>query len=386
MTQRPPRNLPTRLVQAGRKPGAYEGAVNPPIQRASTILAQDPIDLYKPGVNTYGIHGMAVHDVLKEALCDIEGAAACTLVPSGLAACTLALFALTSPNEHVLVTDSVYGPTRRFCDRELAARGIHVEYFAPTIGADFHTLLRANTSLVVLETPGSLTFEMQDVGLIAGLAKAAGARVMLDNTWSAGLYFPPFGHGVDVSIQALTKYQAGHSDVLAGAVLTADERLGKKLSETAKNWGFALAPEDAYLVLRGLRSLPVRLAQHDANGRKVGAFLAQRDGIRRVRHPALPGDPGHALWKRDFTGAAGVFAFELDDDRADSADRVLSALTLFGLGFSWGGYESLAIPCDPQLDRTLPALTDCGPLIRLSIGLEDADDLIADLDQALATL
>ncbi len=383
MTQPPQRRLPTRLVQAGRRPGLFEGAVNPPIQRASTILVDTPGDLYRSDIKTYGIEGMAVHDVLRETLCDIEGASACTLTPSGLAACTLALFALTKPDDHVLVTDCVYGPTRRFCDRELSGRGVHVEYFDPGIGADFERLLRTNTRLVVLESPGSLSLEVSDTPLIAGLARAAGARVMLDNTWSAGVYFSPFGHGADVSIQALTKYQAGHSDVLAGAILTADERLGAKIAAAGKNWGFALASEDAYLVLRGLRSLPVRLARHDESARRVAAFLAGQPQVRRVRHPALPDDPGHALWARDFTGAAGLFAFELADASPGAADRFLSALRLFGLGFSWGGYESLAISCDRQLDRTVTDTRGWGPLIRLSIGLEDPDDLIADLGAAL---
>jgi cystathionine beta-lyase len=209
---------------------------------------------------------------------------------------------------------------------------------------------------------------------------------MLDNTWSAGVYFKPFEHGVDVSIQALTKYQAGHSDVFAGAILTADERLGAKIAAAGKNWGFALAPEDAYLVLRGLRSLPVRLARHDESARKIATFLAGQPQVRRVRHPALPDDPGHALWARDFTGAAGLFAFELADASPGTDDRFLSALKLFGLGFSWGGYESLAISCDPQLDRTVTDTRVWGPLIRLSIGLEDPDDLIGDLAAALAAL
>ena len=290
----------TRTLMAGRDPKLFNGAVNPPVERVSTLLLSKVSELYGSDIQTYGLDGMAVHRTLEQALLEIEGGAAVQLLPSGLAACTLPFLAHCKSGDHVLVTDSVYGPTRRFCDRLLKNMGVETTYFAPRIdAAGLAALIRPTTRLLFLESPGSLTFEIHDTRALAETAHAAGVKVAIDNTWSAGVFFKPFENGVDISIQALTKYQAGHADVLMGAILSADKATAALIRQTAKDIGFGTSPDEVYLALRGLRTMHVRLKQHDSTAREVAAWLAARPEVAQVLHPALPDCPDHALWKRE---------------------------------------------------------------------------------------
>jgi cystathionine beta-lyase len=376
----------TRLALAGRDPARFDGAVNAPVHRASTLIIPDVDDLYNTPKKTYALEGMAVQEALRAALTAVEGGAEATLAPSGLAACTLALLTVTRAGGDILVTDSVYGPTRRFCDTMLKRMGAVPRYFDPRIGAGIAAQITDDTCAVFLESPGSLTFEVQDVPSIAAAARARGVPVLLDNTWSAGVYFKPFQHGVDLSTQALTKYQAGHADLLLGAVVSATDEWGARVRAAYKQLGFGAAPDDCFLALRGMRTMPVRLAHQGAAALKIAAWLQARPEVAAVLHPALPSHPDHELWRRDFTGASGVFAIVLKPTDAPALKRLLQSLRLFSMGFSWGGFESLIVPCDPQLTRTAVPRQGAGPLLRLSIGLEHVDDLIADLEQAFATL
>lgn len=378
--------LATRLVAAGREQPGRGGGVNPPIQRASTLLFPDVESLYGEERRSYGLDGMEAHDALARALIDIEGGAGAQLVPSGLAAITMALMAALRPGGEVLVTDSAYGPTRRFCDGVLAASGVATRYYDPRIGAGIAELLGPRTCAIVLESPGSLTFEVQDIPAITAAAKAAGVVTILDNTWSAGVYLKPFDLCVDYSIQALTKYQAGHADVLLGAILARTPELYEQARQTAKAFGVGVgSAEDAYLCLRGLRTMPLRLEHQSAAGLKIARWLEARPEVAEVLHPALPSSQDHALWARDFTGAAGLFGVVLKPLETASLDRALAEMAHFSMGFSWGGFESLIIPCNQQLRRTATPWAK-GPLLRLSIGLEDPDDLIADLAVLLAKI
>lgn len=378
--------LETRLALAGRDPARSEGAVNPPVQRASTLLIANCDDLYDTPKKTYALEGMAVHDALKAALVAVEGGSGAVLAPSGLAACTLALLTVARRDGELLVTDSVYGPTRRFCDRTLKRLGITTHYIDPRIGAGIVDLITDKTCGVFLESPGSLTFEVQDVPAIAATARARGVPCILDNTWSAGVHFKPFVHGVDLAVQALTKYQAGHADAFMGAVICATPQWAERVTMAYKELGLGAAPDDAYLVLRGMRSLAVRLERQGASALRIAQWLEARSEVSRVLNPALPSSQDHALWRRDFTGAAAVFGVVLKPAPPERVSAMLENLTLFAMGFSWGGYESLAIPCDPQVIRTARPWKAEGPLIRLSIGLEHAEDLIADLEQGFAHL
>ncbi len=376
----------TRLALAGRDTTRHDGAVNPAIHRATTLVIDDTADLYNTPKKTYALEGMAVQDALKHALLAIEGGAAVTLAPSGLGACTLALLTIARAGGELLVVDSVYGPTRRFCNTVLHRLGVRTTYFDPHIGGDIAGLINENTCSVFLESPGSITFEVQDVPAIAAAAKARGVPTILDNTWSAGLYFKPFEHGIDLSVQALTKYQAGHADAFMGAVLAATPQMGERVKATYKQLGLGASPDDAYLVLRGMRSLSVRLDRQAASGLRIARWLETRPEVARVIHPALPSHPDHALWKRDFTGAAGVFGAVLKPVDDAKLKVMLESYALFSMGFSWGGYESLIIPCDDNITRTATPWKAEGPVIRLSIGLEHPDDLIADLTQGFARL
>jgi cystathionine beta-lyase len=378
--------LGTRLVHAGRDPKRADGAVNPPIHRASTLLLDDTDDLFSGKVKTYALEGMAIQEAPCEALVAIEGGAGAVLAPSGLAACTLALLSVTRAGGEILMTDSVYGPTRRFCDTVLKRLGVKTIYYKPRIGAEIAGLINDQTCAVFMESPGSLTFEIQDVPAIARAAQARGVPTMIDNTWSAGVYFDPFKHGVDLSIQALTKYQAGHADAFMGAVLcrTADWR--KQIKATYKELGLGASPDDAYLVLRGIRSMQARLERQSASALEVARWLETQAPIARLLHPALSSHPDHVLWRRDFTGASALFALILRPTTPDKLKAFLEGLELFGMGFSWGGYESLIAPYDGQIPRTAEPWNAEGHLVRLSIGLENPADLIDDLANGLARL
>lgn len=378
--------LETRLVLAGRDPARFEGAVNPAIHRATTLLIDDTDELYDTPRQTYALDGMAVQKALREALVAIEGGADAVLAPSGLGACTLALTTVARAGGEILVTDAVYGPTRRFCELTLKKFGVTARFFDPRIGAGIAELITDATCGVFLESPGSLTFEVQDVPAIVAAAHARSVPVILDNTWSAGVHFKPFALGVDYSVQALTKYQGGHADVFLGAVLAATPDLAKRATATYKQLGFNASPDDAYLVLRGLRTLGVRLERQGASALKVARWLQARPEVSHVLHPAFESHPDHALWKRDFTGASGLFAVVLKQTEAARLKAMLESLRVFAMGFSWGGYESLIVPSDDNIRRSAVPWRGEGPILRLSVGLEHADDLIADLAEGFAHL
>lgn len=378
-------SLETRLAHAGRDPARSDRAVNPAIHRATTLIADDVGELYDAR-KTYALDGMAVQEALREALVAIEGGVGAVLAPSGLAACTLAILCVARADSEILITDSVYKPTRRFCDHMLKRLGVSARYYDPRIGTGIAELITERTCAVFMESPGSLTFEVQDVPAIVAAARARKAPTIIDNTWSAGVYFKPFEHGVDLSIQALSKYQAGHADAFMGAVLGATKTWVDRLWMAYKDLGLGASPDDAFLVLRGLRTLAVRLERQSATALTIARWLEAQPQVARVLHPGLESSPDHGVWKRDFTGASGLFALVLNPASAERVAEMLESLALFGLGFSWGGYESLAIPCDSQIVRTAAPWRAEGQTIRLSIGLEHETDLIADLAQALARL
>lgn len=375
----------TRLIRAGSTYGDLVKTVGPPIQRGSTVLLPCAEALYDDDAYvTYGRAGLAAHDALKSALSEMEGALGVSLYPSGLAALTGAMLAVLKAGDEVLVVDNIYKPTRRFCDQVLARYGVTVRYFDPLLSPE--DLLASSgraTRLIAMESPGSLTFEMQDLAAVARLAKARGILTLADNTWGAGYLFKPLAQGIDISVQALTKYVGGHSDVFMGSAAASDPALVRQLEDGVHNLGWAVAAEDAYQMLRGLRTLPTRLARQGEAGLKIAAWLAEQPEIAEVIHPALPGSAGHALWARDYSGACGLFGFVLKPGSEACANAFLNALKLFGLGFSWGGFESLAILCDPQLGKRKFAPHYVGPLMRLHIGLENEDELIADLRAGL---
>jgi cystathionine beta-lyase len=377
----------TRLIHGVRHDAETPLAVTvgPPIQRGSTLLLADSTAVRDHGQATYGRQGLAAQAALQAALAEMEGAAFVALYPSGLAAITGALLAVLNAGDDILVTDSIYRPTRRFCDKALARFGITTRYFDPTLSADaLLALAGPATRLIMLESPGSLTMEMQDVSAIAKAAKAKNILTAIDNTWGAGLVFKPLEHGVDLSIQSLTKYVGGHSDVFMGSAAAIGETICRRLEASQVEIGWAVSPDDAYAMLRGLRSLGTRLDRHGASALEVSAWLQTQPQVLQVLHPALPGAPGHDLWTRDFSGACGLFSVVLKPGSTTAVDAFLDAVTLFGLGYSWGGFESLTIPCDPQLSSRAVRPAFGGPLIRLHVGLEAPADLIDDLAQALA--
>jgi cysteine-S-conjugate beta-lyase len=377
------RKLSTRITHAGRDRKLTQGGVNPVVQRASTVIVESASKLFEPGNWTYGRHGTATHEALKQAMCELEDAQHCALLASGLMACTVPFLAFAPTGSHVLVGDNTYGPTRRFCDRTLKPMGVETEYFDTTIGAGISVLIRPNTRLIFLESPGSMTFEVADLPAISQAAKAKGVVTVLDNTWSGGVYLKPLALGADLSVQANTKYVSGGADVINGAILANDDRLIARIKEAIADIGSNVSADDAFTILRGLRSLPVRMEKHQASTLDVARALMKHPGVQRILHPALEDDPGHDLWRRDFTGSSGLFGIVLKQMPTKQVHVFLDALQLFGLGFSYGGFESLAIHCDPQLKRTVAKPAYGGPLIRLSVGLEEPEDLIADLEQAL---
>ncbi len=375
----------TQLTHVAR-PAGDKVTVNPPTERGSTVILTDPATLYTPGARTYGRLGLSTHRALEDALCQINGARSAILTPSGLSACTFALTAFVRPGAHVLIVDCVYSPTRKFCDGVLAPMGVAVTYFDPRIGDDIGALIRPETTAIFLESPGSLTFEVQDTPAIVARAQAAGVVTIMDDTWSAGRLCQPLALGVDVTAQALTKYAAGHSDVLMGAIMTRADEHADAVMHMVRSYGVAPGPDDAALVLRGLRTLDVRLERSGTVGLSLAAWLARQPQVDAVLHPGLAGSMDHEMWRRDFSGSAGLFAFTLKSGGRDAAERFLHALDVFAMGFSWGGYESLAIVCDPQLTRVAVPWSANGPLIRLGVGLEDEEDLRADLERGLAAL
>ncbi|UAK24001.1 cystathionine beta-lyase [Sphingomonas nostoxanthinifaciens] len=383
-----PRRPATRLVEGGRRREWTNGVVNPPVWRASTMLFDDVATLRAAGRKPdegfyYGRRGTPTQWALADALTSLEpGAAGTVLLPSGVAAITTTLLALLAPGDELLVVDSAYEPTRVFADTILARIGVTTRYYDPLVSGDaIGALFSDATKVILMESPGSLTFEVQDVPAIAAAARARGIVSVIDNTWATPLLFPAIGHGVDVSILACTKYVVGHSDVMMGSV-TAVPGLFERIRKTAQGLGQCVSPDDAFLASRGLRTMGVRLRQHGESALAIARWLAAHPRVARVLHPALPDALGHDRWQRDFAGASGLFAIAL---RGDDAMRVqfVDALHHFGIGFSWGGYESLALPIEPERARTAVPWPSPGPMVRLQIGLEDTDDLIADLAQAL---
>jgi len=384
--------MDTTLAHADGDPFSRHGAVNPPVYRASTILyptvgeyeaARDPARRFD--VVRYGQLGTPTTFALEQAVAAIEGGYRAMLLPSGLAAVTATLQALLSSGDHVLMVDTTYASTRRFCDSTLSRFGVTTTYYDPLAGGAIEKLFRPNTRVVFLESPGSITFEVQDVPAIAAAAHAAGLAVVMDNTWASPYFFAAFAQGVDVSIQAATKYFAGHSDVMMGTITTT-EPLYERVRSTVADLGHCVSGDDAYLVLRGLRTLGVRLERHQRNAVRVAEWLRTRPEVARVHYPALPDDPGYAIWKRDFTGASGLLGVSLAPAPKAAVAAMLDGLELFGKGVSFGGFESLAIPMDPAPVRTATAWTSTRPYLRLHIGLEDPDDLIADLARGLDRL
>ena len=379
----------TKLVEGGRRKEWLRGMVNVPVSRTSTVLYDSVADAeaaYPPedGRLSYGRNGTWTQWSLAEALTELEpGAAGTRLFPSGSAAVSIALTSVLAPGDELLMVDSAYAPTRHFCDRELKRLGIATRYYDPLSSpTEIEALAGEKTRAIFMESPGSLTFEVQDVPGICSVAKERGIATLLDNTWATPFSFQAIGKGVDLSIVACTKYISGHSDVMMGSVTAASSHW-QRLDRTSRSYGQYVSPDDAYLVARGLRTLGVRLRQHQANALKVANWLQGQPQVSAVLHPAFEGSAGHEYWKRDFAGASGLFSFALKGGEKTARDRLVDSLELFGIGYSWGGFESLAIPADVDKLRTAAKRDYGGPLVRLHIGLEDPDDLIADLGRAL---
>jgi cystathionine beta-lyase len=366
----------TKLIEVGRQPSLHAGAVNTPVYRVSTVLFPDVESMFDGSQPyTYGRRGTPTTRALEDAFCALEGGARTVLTPSGLSACVLAILTVCGAGDHLLVTDSVYGTTRVSCQRLAKRLGITTTFFSPTAGAMIKELFRPETKAVFLESPGSITFEVQDVPAIAAVAHDKGIAVIFDNTWATPLYFDALGHGVDLSVQSATKYVGGHADLLMGAV-TANAAYEERLVHAHGDLGLCASGDDAFLTLRGLRTLGVRLKRHQESATELAIWLKGRPEVARVLYPPLHDDPGHALWKRDFTGACGLFSIVLRDASDEAVAAMLNGMKHFSLGYSWGGFESLALPA--HYHRSFPKKFE-GPLIRLHIGLENVDDLKADL-------
>ena len=384
---RKPKGTGTRLVEAGRRAEWTRGIVNVPVWRASTILfdsvaAMREATPAQEGLLHYGRNGTPTTWSLAEALSELEpGAAGTRLFPSGVAAIAVALLAVLEPGDELLMVDSAYWPTRAFCNDVLKRMGIVTTYYDPLIGAGIETMFGERTKAVFMESPGSLTFEVQDVPAICAAAKARGIATLLDNTWATPLFFPALAAGVDLAILACTKYVVGHADVMIGSV-TANADHWRRLERTSRAFGQHCGPDDAFLAARGLRTLEIRLRRHEESALAVARWLREQPQVARVLHPAFPDCPGHEIWARDFAGSSGLFAFVLAGGDDEDRVRLVDGLDHFGIGYSWGGFESLALPADPV--RTAAPWSAEGPLVRLHVGLEDPDDLIADLAAGLA--
>lgn len=382
----------TQLAVLGRDTDGQHGFINPPVYHGSTVLFPTASDLlnrknysgfrdkgHQP--YSYGLRGTPTTDALEEVLTELDGGEGTVLLPSGLAAVTLSLLTVAGAGDHVLMTDSVYQPTRVFCAGTLKRMGVETTYYDPRIGGDIAALFRDNTTAVFTESPGSQTFEIQDINAIAKAARDRDVAVVVDNTWATPLFFRPLDHGADMTVQAGTKYFCGHSDVMMGSI-TANAAWWPRLRRTHDEIGMALAPDDVFLTLRGVRTMAVRLAQHQASAIEIAQWLEKRPEVSRVLHPALESHPDHHLFKRQFTGSTGLFSAVLNPIETDRFHAFLDSLTLFGMGYSWGGYESLIIPFDSAPYRTATTFQAEGPCVRLHIGLEDTADLKDDLDQA----
>ena len=382
----------TKLVVGGRRKEWLRGMVNVPVSRTSTVLFDTIAEMdgaYPPkdGRLSYGRNGTWTQWSLAEALTELEpGAAGTRLFPSGSAAVAIALTSVLSPGDELLMVDSTYGPTRHFCDRDLKRLGVVTRYYDPVASVEeIEAMVSDKTRAIFMESPGSLTFEVQDVPGICAMAKGRGLTTLLDNTWATSFFFTAIQKGVDLSITACTKYVSGHSDLMMGSVTAAPSHF-EKLSRTGRGYGQYVSPDDAYLAARGLRTLGVRLRQHELGAVKIAHWLKDQPHVGAILHPAFAECAGHDYWRRDFTGSSGLFSFALKEADEAARDRFIESLELFGIGYSWGGFESLAVPADTGKLRTASSRDFGGPLVRLHIGLEDPDDLIADLTQAFAVL
>lgn len=383
----------TRLTSATLNRPRSRRAVNIGVERGSTVLMESAEVLYDDDLKpTYGTDGLSTQDELCRLIADLEGAQQSFILPSGLAALTVPIFAVLQAGDHVLAVNSAYAPVRRFLNTQMNRYGVDITWYPASLSPEaVLDLATEKTKLIYLESPGSLTFDIQDIPAIAALAKARGILTLCDNTYGGGVLFKPLKHGVDFSMQALTKYAGGHSDVLIGSVSVSDPALAKRLYETIKAWGFFTSADEAYLATRGLRTLHLRLKQSGDSALKIARWLETRPEVKRVVHPAFDSHPGSAIFNRDFSAANGLFLVVLNGNGEADSHKFLNSLKLFGLGFSWGGYESLAVNCEPQfLGRHKITPEDHAPLdgsyVRLYIGLEDPDDLIADLEQAFTAL
>jgi len=376
----------TRVVLAGRDPAGQHGFINMPPFRGSTVLYPTMDDLmHRRGRFSYGTRGTPTTEALEVAWSDMCGAAGTVLVPSGLAACVLALMSCLKAGDHLLVTDSVYRPTRNFCDTVLRRFGVETTYYDPLVGAGIAGLMRPATKVVFAEAPGSQTLEMQDIPALAAAAKAHGAALLMDNTWATPFFFPPHERGVDIAIEAGTKYLGGHSDLLLGLV-SASKEYWPRLREAFDAMAICAGPEDVFLALRGLRTMRLRLGEQEGAGIEMARWLEERPEVRKVLHPALPSFEGHTIWKRDFLGASGLFSIVLHPVPRIAVAAMLDGLKLFGMGYSWGGFESLITPFDCSDYRTATRFDPGGPCLRLQIGLEDVEDLKGDLQAGFARL
>ena len=375
----------TRAITNGRTSAEHHGAVNTPVYHASTILHPDVESFetrHDPTTNRrkviYGLLGTPTSFDLEEVLADLEGGHDAVLVPSGLAAISIALLSFLKPGDHALIADTVYPPTRSFCDQHLARMNIAVDYYDPHLGGAIENLIQSNTRVIFLESPGSFTFEIQDIPAITKVARDRGVTTILDNTWSTPLFFKSFSHGVDVSVHAATKYLSGHSDVVMGAIICA-EHAWSPVRRTHRHLGQCVGPDDAYVTLRSIRNLATRLNAHHKQGLALADWLNQREEVAEVLHPGLPGHPDHGIWKRDFLGASGLFSIVLHPKSREAVLDMVNGMSLFRIGASWGGFESLMIPVYPEQYRSATRWDPSKFTLRIHAGLEDFDDLIADL-------